>query len=111
MQIQSELNQFISYAFANELSKFYSCTILQLDLPDCGTHTSQLTAKTRKFIVIATQCFQCQTPQTTFGASVRNNFPNDHETVSDSILFPGLTGPTGYLDVLSVVLAVDSPKM
>lgn len=59
---KSNQNSILTYAFANELSKFYSCTILQLDLPDCGTRTSQLTVKTRKFIVIATQCFQCQTP-------------------------------------------------
>lgn len=57
---KSNQNSILTYMFANELSKFYSCTTLQLDLPD--TRTSQLTAKTRKFIVTATQCFQCQTP-------------------------------------------------
>lgn len=45
-----------------------------------------------------------------FGVSVPNNFPNDHETVSDSILFPRSMEPTGYLDVLSAVSVVDSPK-
>lgn len=36
--------------------------ILQSDLLDCGTRTSQLITKTRRFIIIATQCFQYQLP-------------------------------------------------
>lgn len=42
-----------------------------------------------------------------FGVLVLNNFPNDHETVSDLTLFPRLMEPKEYLDVPSVVSVVD----